>query len=227
MPMPEVFITIPHDLFFPLPNIEQPSSRVRLLGQRKFKVDICARQSLVDFLISVESVVDALSLLFVENNLEQLAAILALKHATSNNFDWINEIGHDGLVNSLECTRTRALLRLVGAAAIAALGARENAARSNNEDVSLGEFLLEFTGEALLNLVPGREQRNRHENDNGLASRTDINLASGNELQWPQRAAHVGDVGLQVVDCRGNAELSVRRGRPRRAVGCNLVESWV
>jgi len=51
-------------------------------------------------------------------------------------------------VDSGECSGTRALLCLVGARAVGALGAGKDAARSDEEDVAVGELLLELTGEA-------------------------------------------------------------------------------
>ena len=82
---------------------------------------------------------------------------------------------------------------LVGAAAIGAFRTRKNSARGNDDNVTVGEFLLELTSEAvdlldmalkgtsqvnlpLLNLVPLRKERYRNEDDDCLASMTDINL---------------------------------------------------
>ena len=45
--------------------------------------------------------------------------------------------------------RARSLLRLVRAGAVAALGAGEDAARGEDEDVSVGELLLELAGESV------------------------------------------------------------------------------
>lgn len=91
-----------------------------------------------------------------------------------------------------ESPRAGTLLGLVGARAVGALGAGENAAGSDQEDVAVGELLLELTGEAggisidvayrwgeslpLLHLVPALEKGNRDEDDNGLASVTDLDL---------------------------------------------------
>jgi len=54
----------------------------------------------------------------------------------------------DGIVDSGERTAARALLGLGGARAVGALGAGENAAGSDDEDVAVGELLLQLTGEA-------------------------------------------------------------------------------
>ena len=49
-------------------------------------------------------------------------------------------------------------------------------------------------------------------------------LTSRHELQGPERAFHVGDVGLQVVDRAGDAGLQLGRVLPRGAGGRNLVD---
>jgi hypothetical protein len=95
-------------------------------------------------------------------------------------------------VDGGEGSRARALLRLVGARPVGALRARENAARGNEEDVTVGELLLELTGETdnvsatcktqrgahkpLLHLVPALEKGNRDEDDNGLPAVADLDL---------------------------------------------------
>jgi hypothetical protein len=56
-------------------------------------------------------------------------------------------------VNGGERTRAWALLLLRCAAAVGALGTGEDASRSDDEDVAVGELLLEFAGEAMLMLV--------------------------------------------------------------------------
>ena len=49
-------------------------------------------------------------------------------------------------------------------------------------------------------------------------------LTSRNELQRSQRAPHVWDVGLQVVESVGNARLDLGRILPRRAVWRDFVQ---
>jgi hypothetical protein len=93
-------------------------------------------------------------------------------------------------VHCLEGATPRALLLLVGAAAGGALGAGEDAARREDDDVTVGELLLEFAGEPgllgwtidccgvipLLDLVPVGQQRDRDEDDDGLAAVADVDL---------------------------------------------------
>lgn len=49
-------------------------------------------------------------------------------------------------------------------------------------------------------------------------------LAGGDELQRPQSSAHVGDVGLELVQSGGNVGLDLIGLGPRWAVGRDLVE---
>lgn len=49
-------------------------------------------------------------------------------------------------------------------------------------------------------------------------------LASGDELERAQRAPHVGDVGLEVVERIGDARLDLGRVLPRGAIGSDLVQ---
>jgi len=50
-------------------------------------------------------------------------------------------------------------------------------------------------------------------------------LASGHKGQGTESRAHIGDVGLQVVEGIGNLSLDLIGLLPRRAVGRNLVKS--
>ena len=109
--------------------------------------DTLACQSLVNLGVGVESVVNTTSLLLVENDLEQLAAILLLAETLANDLDGVDEVGKDGVVDGGEGPGDGTLLGLGGTAAVAALGAGQNAAGSDDQHVAVGELLLELTGE--------------------------------------------------------------------------------
>ena len=119
----------------------------------KFKVHALARQTLVDLAVGIEPVVDTASLLLVEDALEDLAAVLTRASALADDLNGIDEIGEDSIVDCSECARARTLLRLRCAAAVAALWARQDAAGGDDEDVAVGELLLELAGEAGQSLV--------------------------------------------------------------------------
>jgi hypothetical protein len=53
-------------------------------------------------------------------------------------------------VHGSECSGTGAFLRERGARAVGALGAGQDAARGEDQDVAVGELLLELTGESAL-----------------------------------------------------------------------------
>jgi hypothetical protein len=63
-------------------------------------------------------------------------------------------------VDRSQCSGSGALLCLVGAAAVGALRAGQDTARSDEDDLTVRELLLEFASEALLNLVEAGEERN-------------------------------------------------------------------
>ena len=57
-----------------------------------------------------------------------------------------------------QSTAARTLLFLAASAAVGAFGTGEDPARGEDEDVAVRELLLEFAGEALLDLVEAREE---------------------------------------------------------------------
>ena len=129
----------------PLTNL---LARVLCTALRELEVDTFASQTLVDLAVGVESVVHTTPLLLVEHDLEDLAAVLPSAHTLADNLNRVDEIREDGIVDGGECARARALLGLRGAAAVAALGARQDAAGGNDQDVAVRELLLELAREA-------------------------------------------------------------------------------
>ena len=115
---------------------------------RELKVDALARQALVDLAVGVEPVVDTTPLLLIEDALEDLAAVFLGAGALADDLDGVDEIGEDGVVDRGEGARAWSLLCLRCAAAVAALGAGQDAARGDDQHVAVGELLLELAGEA-------------------------------------------------------------------------------
>ena len=169
----------------------------------ELEVDTLARQPLVDLAVSVESVVNTTPLLLIQHNLEDLASILTCPYTLANNLDRVDKVGEDSVVNGGERARTRTLLGLCRTATVGALGAGENAARCNDQDVAVRELLLELAGQAeqpsvchtnrtcerennddipLLRPVPSLQKRNGDEDDNRLSARANLDL----EESWCQ-----------------------------------------
>ena len=73
-------------------------------------------------------------------------------------------------------SRARALLGLIRAAAVGALGAREDAAGGEDEDVTIREFLFELARQALLDFVEAREERDGDEDDDCFLAVADFDL---------------------------------------------------
>lgn len=92
--------------------------------------------------------VDGVLLLLVEDDLEDLAAVLLGAEALADDLDGEDEIGQDGVVHGGQGSRAGTLLGLRGARAVGALGPGEDAARGQDEDVAVRELLLQLAGEA-------------------------------------------------------------------------------
>lgn len=114
----------------------------------ELEVDALASETLVHFRVGIEAVVNTTTLLLIKHDLQQLLAILLGAQTLANNLNWVDEIGEDGIVDSSECSRTWSLLLLQVAGAVGALWSWEDTARGDDEDVTIGELLLEFAGQA-------------------------------------------------------------------------------
>jgi hypothetical protein len=117
-----------------------------VLGE--LEVDTLAGQALVDLGVGVKTVVDAAALLLVEDDLEDLGVVLLGADALADDLDGVDEVGEDGVVDGGQGPGDGTLLGLGGAAAVAALGAGQDAAGSDDQHVAVRELLLELTGEA-------------------------------------------------------------------------------
>lgn len=100
--------------------------------------------------------VDGVLLLLVEDDLEDLAAILLGAEALADDLDGVDEVVEDGVVDGRQGSGTGSLLGLGGARAVGALGTGEDAARGEDQDVAVGELLLELTSEAVCSLISPR-----------------------------------------------------------------------
>lgn len=110
--------------------------------------DTAAGEPPVDLRVGVQPVVNATTLLLIEDDLEGLAAVLLSAEALADDLDRVDKVGQDGIVDSSQGPRARALLLLGVAGAAGALGSGEDAARGQDQDVAVRKLLLELTGEA-------------------------------------------------------------------------------
>lgn len=117
-------------------------------GLGELEGDAAAGELAVDLGVGVEAVVDAAALLLVEDDLEELVAVLLGAEALADDLDGVDEVGEDGVVDGGEGAAEGALLLLVVAGAGGALGAGQDAARGEEDDVAVRELLLELAGQA-------------------------------------------------------------------------------
>lgn len=128
-----------------------PNRRHLVLGSTglgELEGDAAAGQLAVDLRVGVEAVVDAAALLLVQDDLEGLGAVLLGAEALADDFDGVDEVGEDGVVDGRQSAAAGALLLLGVAGAGGALGAGQDAARGEDQDVAVRELLLELAGEA-------------------------------------------------------------------------------
>lgn len=132
----------------PFPSEAGTSLEVGGAGLGELEGDAAAGELAVDLGVGVEAVVDAATLLLVEDDLEELGAVLLGAEALADDLDGVDEVGEDGVVDGSEGPRAGALLLEGVAGAGGALGAREDAARGEEDDVAVRELLLELAGQA-------------------------------------------------------------------------------
>lgn len=131
---------------------------LRKTSLRKLEIDTTASQFSVNLRVGIESVINTTLLLLVEDNLEDLAAIFLGAQTLANNLDRVDQVGENSVVDGGQCSGTGSLLGQRGSGAVAALGTGQDAAGGEDEDMTVGELLLEFTGETIdtdVSVVPG------------------------------------------------------------------------
>lgn len=111
--------------------------------------NVAAGQSSVNLAIGIKAVVNATALLLIENDLDGLAAVLLGADTLANNLNGVDNVRKDGVVDSSQSAGTRTLLGESVAGAGRALGAREDTARSDDDDMAVRELLLELTGQSV------------------------------------------------------------------------------
>jgi len=164
-------------------TFDSPNLILSSTALRELKANTTASQASVDLAVGIESVVNTSLLLLVEDDLQDLAAIFLGAETLADNLNGVHEVGQDGVVDGGQGSRARTLLGLRGAGAVAALWARENAAAGEDQDMAVGELLLELAGESLLHLVEAWKGWDGDKDDNSLLAVANFNLAGGDELK--------------------------------------------
>lgn len=127
-------------------------------------------------------------------------------------------------MHSGESSAARTLLSLRCAGAVASLGSGKNASGCEDQNMTVGELLLELAGQALLDLVEAGEERNGDKDNDGALAVADLELTGRDELKGSQRRLEVWDIRLEFIEGSCNAGLQLGWVLPRRAVGSDLVE---
>lgn len=116
---------------------------------RELEHHVATRQPPVDLGVGVQTVVDTTTLLLVQDDLDDLAAVLLGANTLAHNLHRVDNVGQDGVVDRGQGARARALLGELGAGARRALGTRQDAARGDDNNMAVGELLLKLTSEAV------------------------------------------------------------------------------
>lgn len=139
-------------IFASTTSIEQPSRSTLVLRSTSLgeqKGDSAACQSSVDLRVGVKTVVNTTALLLVQDNLKQLAAVLLGAETLADNLDGVDEVVKDGVVDGSQGSRTGSLLLLGVARASGSLGPGQNTARGEDQDMAVGELLLQLTSQTV------------------------------------------------------------------------------
>lgn len=142
----------------------------------ELEVASSASQLAVDLGVGIKSVVNTTSFLLIQHNLQDLAAVLLGSQSLANNLDWIDNIGQDSIVDSGQSSGSWSLLCLAASRSVGALWSWEDASRGEEDDMSVTELLLQFSGESLLDLVEVLEERDGDEDHDGALAVADFEL---------------------------------------------------
>jgi hypothetical protein len=126
---------------------------------RELENNVTAGESSVDLAVGIKAVVDTTTFLLVKDNLDGLAAILLGADTLANNLNGVDDVGQNGVVDGSQSAGTRTLLGEGVARAGRALGAGEDTARGDDDDMAVGEFLLELTGQSVVCQLMGLDSR--------------------------------------------------------------------
>jgi hypothetical protein len=107
--------------------------------------DVLASELTIDLAKSIDLVVNTSTLLGIKENLDNLVAVLLRTYTLADDLGGVDKITKDSVMDGGESPTARTLLL----DARAATRKREDATLSNEDDVAVGELLLELTGESV------------------------------------------------------------------------------
>lgn len=124
----------------------------------------------------------------IKVNLHDSLSISLHPSSLSNNFRGVHDVVQDGLVNSRQCSRTRA--RSIGLL-VTVVRLSENGTLSDDQNVLSREFLFQLTDKFLVDLIDRFQKLEGDIQDDGLASAT-VDLLGGCDVNVSERSLKLG-----------------------------------
>lgn len=180
---------------------------LNLVG-RELKVDILASELLVDGGKGVDLVLKGGGILGVKEDLDDLGAIGLDAGALADDLSGVDNVLEGGVVHGSQGAGPGAHLLLAGAAG----GLGHDAALGDKEDVTVGELLLELTGQTGVDTLGLLEDRHGNEDHDGLATSGNVQLLGSGDLDGTEVLLELGRGLLQVKDSLGDLELELISG---------------
>lgn len=137
-----------------------------------------------------------------------LSSVDEVSGSLSDNLGWVDEVLEDLLVDGSQRSVSWSLLGGSGSSA----WLLEDSSLGDEDDMTVREFLLELSGQSLLNLVERFEQRDWDEDDDSLLASTDLDLSCSRDLQRSKVSLQIGDGRLEIVKRLSDGELGLIAG---------------
>lgn len=141
-----------------------------------FEDDLLTSQLVVDSLEGFQLVVDLLDVFGVQQNLLNLVTTDQVSDSLTDDFGWEDQVFQNLVVDSSQCSRSWSLLSLSRSSG----WLWQDSSLSQEDDVTVWELLLQFTGQFGLNLVVGSQRWNWDKDGQSLLTAGNINLSEKN-----------------------------------------------
>lgn len=160
-----------------------------VLDDWEHEFDLIVGQSLVHAVEGFELSFDVLGILGVQENLQELRAILSHSSTLAHNLVGVADILHDAVLHCRQRARTRAKLTSL----LALVLLTHDSALSDETHMLAIELLLKFTDQAALDLLEALVLAVGHENNDGLLS-SHVHFFHGSDHQ-------ILEFGAQIFGC--------------------------